>query len=59
METPLRETLGILQRIAQALEATYWTEVQENRPPSYKFREAVKRLRVRIYNLQKSLGVIE
>jgi hypothetical protein len=58
METPLQETLGVLQRTAQALEAIYWTELQENRPPSYKYREAVKRLRVRIYNLQKSLGVV-
>jgi hypothetical protein len=58
METPLQETLGILQRTAQALNTIYWTELQENRPPSFKYREALKRLRMRIYNLQKSLGVI-
>jgi hypothetical protein len=59
METPLKTTLNILLQVAQALEVAYWNEVQNERVPSYRFREVVKRLRVRIYNLQKSLGVLE
>lgn len=59
MDSNVRLVLDNLLHVAQMLERVYWDEVKESRTPSHRYREALKRLRTRIYKLQKSLGVIE
>ena len=54
-----RQLVQILSEVHRAMECTYWDQVKNETVPDPSYREAMKRVRARIYLLQKQEGNIE
>lgn len=55
----MNDAVKILSDVCIALELVYWSEVKDERPPLPIFRESIKRVRARLFDIQKQRGVIE
>jgi hypothetical protein len=55
----MKKLIETVAQIAQIMEEVYWEEVQQDRLPSVAYREALRRVRVRLYSLQKMQGLLE
>jgi hypothetical protein len=48
-----------LSKTAQVMECAYWAAIKDECVPAPAFRDALKRIRSRIYALQRAQGVLE